>query len=176
MELALIILRNIAIAIVGLYAVFLVIDIIFVVSFSSILSHHGRDLFLVLTNKKDNLDKLAMLINKHNIKVDKKQADALANFDLKVIETQNGEDAKKARELLTSISEYFMYVARDNDKVMNDPEFELISGNVEESEKLYRQHVVLYNADVLGYNFWISFFPTRFIYKILKLKPKDIIN
>ena len=176
MELALIILRNIAIAIVGLYAVFLVIDIIFVVSFSSILSHHGRDLFLVLTNKKDNLDKLAMLINKHNIKVDKKQADALANFDLKVIETQDGEDAKKARELLTSISEYFMYVARDNDKVMNDPEFELISGNVEESEKLYRQHVVLYNADVLGYNFWISFFPTRFIYKILKLKPKDIIN
>ena len=176
MELALIILRNIAIAIVGLYAVFLVIDIIFVVSFSSILSHHGRDLFLVLTNKKDNLDKLAMLINKHNIKVDKKQADALANFDLKVIETQDGEDAKKARELLTSISEYFMYVARDNDKVMNDSEFELISGNVEESEKLYRQHVVLYNADVLGYNFWISFFPTRFIYKILKLKPKDIIN
>ena len=176
MELALIILRNIAIAIVGLYAVFLVIDIIFVVSFSSILSHHGRDLFLVLTNKKDNLDKLAMLINKHNIKVDKKQADALANFDLKVIETQDGEDAKKARELLTSISEYFMYVARDNDKVMNDPEFELIFGNVEESEKLYRQHVVLYNADVLGYNFWISFFPTRFIYKILKLKPKDIIN
>ena len=176
MELALIILRNIAIAIVGLYAVFLVIDIIFVVSFSSILSHHGRDLFLVLTNKKDNLDKLAMLINKHNIKVDKKQADALANFDLMVIETQDGEDAKKARELLTSISEYFMYVARDNDKVMNDPEFELISGNVEESEKLYRQHVVLYNADVLGYNFWISFFPTRFIYKILKLKPKDIIN
>ena len=176
MELALIILRNIAIAIVGLYAVFLVIDIIFVVSFSSILSHHGRDLFLVLTNKKDNLDKLAMLINKHNIKVDKKQADALANFDLKVIESQDGEDAKKARELLTSISEYFMYVARDNDKVMNDPEFELISGNVEESEKLYRQHVVLYNADVLGYNFWISFFPTRFIYKILKLKPKDIIN
>ena len=176
MELALIILRNIAIAIVGLYAVFLVIDIIFVVSFSSILSHHGRDLFLVLTNKKDNLDKLATLINKHNIKVDKKQADALANFDLKVIETQDGEDAKKARELLTSISEYFMYVARDNDKVMNDSEFELISGNVEESEKLYRQHVVLYNADVLGYNFWISFFPTRFIYKILKLKPKDIIN
>ena len=69
-----------------------------------------------------------------------------------------------------------MYVARDNDKVTNDAEFELISGNVEEAEKLYRQHVVLYNADVLGYNFWISFFPTRFIYKILKFKTKDIIN
>lgn len=176
MELALIIIRNIAIAIVGLYAIFLVIDIIFVISFSSILSHHDHDLFLILTNKKDNLDKLAALISKHNIKVDKKQADALANFDLSVIEHQDGEEAKKAREMLTSISEYFLYVARDNDKVTNDAEFELISGNVEESEKLYRQHVVLYNADVLGYNFWISFFPTKFIYIILKFKAKDIIN
>ena len=88
----------------------------------------------------------------------------------------DGEEAKKAREMLTSLSEYFLYVARDNDKVTNDAEFELISGNVEESEKLYRQHVVLYNADVLGYNFWISFFPTKFIYIILKFKAKDIIN
>ena len=176
MELAFIIIRNIAIAVIGLYLVFLVIDVIFVTSFSSILSYHDRDLALILTNKKDNLDKLAQLINKHGIKVDKKQADALANFDIKVIEHQDGEEARKARELLTSISEYFLYVARDNEKVSNDPEFELISGNVDESEKLYRHHVVLYNADVLGYNFWISFFPTRFIYKILKFKAKDIIN
>ena len=176
MELALIILRKIAIVIIGIYAIFVVIDVIFVISFSSILSHHDHDLFLILTNKKDNLDKLAALVNKHGVKVDKKQADALANFDLKVIEHQDGEEAKKARELLTSISEYFLYVARDNEKVSNDSEFELISGNVEESEKLYRQHVVLYNADVLGYNFWITFFPTRFIYIILKRKTKDIIN
>ena len=108
MELALIIIRNIAIVIVGLYAIFFVIDIIFVVSFRSIMSHHDGDLCLILTNKKDNLDKLAALINKHNIKVDKKQADALAAFDLKVIEHQDGEEAKKARELLTSISEYFI--------------------------------------------------------------------
>ena len=176
MELAFIILRNIAIAIVGLYAVFLVVDIIFVVSFRSIMSHHDRDLFLILTNKKDNLDKLVALLNKHNVKLDKKQSDALANFDLSLFEHQDGEEAKKARELLTSISEYFLYVARDNEKVTDDAEFELISGNVDESEKLYRQHVVLYNADVLGYNFWISFFPTRFIYIILKFKAKDIIN
>ena len=95
MELALIILRNIAIVIIGIYAIFVVIDVIFVISFSSILSHHDHDLFLILTNKKDNLDKLAALVNKHGVKVDKKQVDALANFDLKVIEHQDGEEAKK---------------------------------------------------------------------------------
>ena len=176
MELFLLILRNTAIVIVGVYLVLVVLDIIFVVSFSSILSHHDHDLSLIIANKKDNIDKLVALLNKHSVKLDKKKLEELSNFDLKMVEHQDGEEAKKARELLTSISEYFLYVARDNDKVSNDPEFSEISMNIEELEKIYRQHVVLYNADVLGYNFWISFVPTAYIYKILKRKTKDIIQ
>lgn len=176
MELFFLILRNIVLVIVAFYLLFVILDAIFVVSFSSILSHHDHDLSLILTNKKDNVDNLVNLLNKHGVKLEKKNVDNLANFDLKTIEHQNGEEAKKNRELLTSLTEYFLYVARDTQKVVDDPEFSLISANIDELEKLYRQHVVLYNADVLGYNFWISFFPTRYIYKILKRKPKDIIS
>ena len=176
MELFLLILRNTAIVFAGVYLLFVVLDVIFVVSFSSILSHHDHDLSLILTNKKDNIDNLVALLNKHGVKFDKKKLEELSNFDLKAIEHQDGEEAKNARDLLTSISEYFLYVARDNEKVSNDPEFFEISMNLEELEKIYRQHVIPYNADVLGYNFWISFFPTRYIYKILKRKTKDIIS
>ena len=176
MELFLLILRNTVIVLAGVYLVFVVLDVIFVVSFSSILAHHDGDLSLILTNKKDNIDKLVLLLNKHNVKLDKKKLEELSNFDLRAVEHQDGEEAKSARELLTSISEYFLYVARDNEKVSNDNEFFELETNIDEIEKIYRQHVVLYNADVLGYNFWISFFPTRFIYKILKRNPKDIIS
>ena len=176
MELFLLILRNTAIVLAGVYLVFVVLDVIFVVSFSSILSHHDHDLSLILTNKKDNLDKLVALLNKHGVKFEKKKVEDIANFDLKAIEHQDGEEAKNARNLLTSLSEYFLYAARENEKVTNDPEFEEIANNIDEQEKIYRQHLVLYNADVLGYNFWISFFLTRYIYKILKRKTKDIIS
>ena len=176
MELFLIILRNVAIALVALYLIFVVIDVIFVVSFSSILSHHDHDLFLILTNKKDYLDNVVSLLNKHSVKLDKKKVEELENFDLKLFEHQDGEEAKKARDLLTSISDYLMFTARDNQKVSNNPDFTLLSTYVDELEKVYRHHVVLYNADVLGYNFWISFAPTRYIYLILKRKPKDIIS
>ena len=176
MELFLLILRNTAIVLAGVYLLLVVLDVIFVVSFSSILSHHDHDLSLILTNKKDNIDKLVALLNKHGVKLEKKKLEELANFDLKAVEHQDGEEAKKARELLTSLSEYFLYAARENVKVSNDQEFFEISMNLEELEKIYRQHVIPYNADVLGYNFWISFFPTRYIYKILKRKTKDIIS
>lgn len=176
MELFLIVLRNTAIFIAALYLLFVIVDVVFVISFSSILANHDHDLFVILTNKKDNLVNCVNLLNKHKVKLDKKLVEELNNFDIKLIEHQEGEEARKARELLTSLSEQIMLAARDNPKVVEDEEFALIETNVNELESVYRQHVVLYNADVIGYNFWISFFPTRYIYKILKRKHKAIIS
>lgn len=175
-ELLFLILRNVAIVIVALYLLAVVFDIIFVVSFSSILARHEHDLYLTLVNKKDNLDRLLALLNKNSIKLDKKAIKPLEEFDLKVIEHQDGEEAKQARENLTMISEYLLLTSRSDAKISNSEEFIELSASIDEVEKVYRQHVLLYNADVLGYNFWISFVPTAYIYKIIKRKKKDIIS
>ena len=176
MELFLIVLRNIVIFIGALYLLFVIISAVFVISFSSILSHHDHDLFVILTNKKDNLDNLASLLSKNSVKLEKNKIEQLNHFAIETIEHQNGQAAKEARELLTSLSDYLLTAGRENAKVSGEDAFLLIESNLNELEGVYRQHVVLYNADVLGYNFWISFFPTAFIFKILRHKPKDIIN
>ena len=175
MELFLIILRNTTIVIASIYILLLIITISFVLSFSSILSHHNHDLTVILTNKRDNLMKLSSLLNSGGIKLDKKNLDALNNFDLKRIENQDEEDAKAAREELTSLSEYFLMMASTNEAALNYEEYQQVLTNINELEKVYRDHLMMYNADVLGYNFWINFFPTRFIFKIFKLKKKDTI-
>ena len=175
MELFLIILRNTTIVIASIYILLLIITISFVLSFSSILSHHNHDLTVILTNKRDNLMKLSSLLNSGGIKLDKKNLDALNNFDLKRIENQDAEDAKAAREELTSLSEYFLMMASTNEAALNYEEYQQVLTNINELEKVYRDHLMMYNADVLGYNFWINFFPTRFIFKIFKLKKKDTI-
>ena len=175
MELFLIILRNTAIALVILYLLVLIVGVTFVWSFASIMSHHSHDLTVILTNKRDNLIKLAGLLTSSGIKLDKKKNDALRNFDLKRIENHDGEDAKNARDELTSFSDYLLGVASDNQVSLNQEEYQQITANIYELETVYRHHVMMYNADVLGYNFWINFFPTRFIFKILKFKRKDNI-
>ena len=175
MELFLIILRNIAIVLAILYVLVLIVGITFVWSFASIMSHHSHDLTVILTNKRDNLIKLADLLNSVGIKTDKKKNDALRNFDLKRIENQDGEDAKNARDELTSLSDYYFGVATDNQTALNSDEYQLTINNIYELEKVYRHHLMMYNADVLGYNFWINFLPTRFIFKLLRFKKKDNI-
>ena len=175
MELFLIILRNTAIVIAIIYLLIIIVSISFVWSFRSIMSHHNHDITVILTNRRDNYIKLADLINKSGVKLDKKQVEVLNSFDLKRIETQDGEDAKLAREELTSLGEYLVMTATANEVSLNNEEYQNVMANINELDKVYRQHLMMYNADVLGYNFWINFFPTRFIFKILRFKKKDNI-
>ena len=175
MELFLIILRNTFIVIAVIYLLIMIVSISFVWSFASIMSHHNHDITVILTNKRDNIIKLSNLLTSSGVKVDKKQSDALNGFDLKRIETQDGEDAKLAREELTSLSEYYLSLATSNEASLDIEEYGHILTNINELDNVYRQHLMMYNADVLGYNFWINFFPTRFIFKIFRLKKKDNI-
>ena len=169
------ILLNTFIATLIVFILLVIVDVSFVCSFSSIMKHHAHDLTVLLTNKRDNLVHLAELLAKSGVKLEKKKVEALNNFDLKRIEKQDGEDAKTAREELTSLNEYLLSICEENDIKNNDGEVQKVLANIMEIEKVYRHHLMMYNADVLGYNFWISFFPTRFIYIILKFKPKENI-
>ena len=175
MKLFLTIVLNTFIAIAIIYLLILIVDISFVVSFSSIMKHHAHDLTVILTNKRDNLIKLFEVLNAKGFKLDKKKIEALNYFDLKRIENHDGEDARAARNELTSIYDYIISICEQNDIEDKEGEYQKVLVNINELENVYRHHLMMYNADVLGYNFWIAFFPTRFIYKVLRIKPKENI-
>lgn len=175
MKLFLSIVLNTIIAIAIVYIVILIVDISFVCSFSSIMKRHAHDLTFILTNKRDNLVKLAGILTSNGVKLDKKKIETLNNFDIKRIEKIDGEDAKNARAELASLSDYLLAVCSQGDFSIEEDEYQQALDNISELENVYRHHIMMYNADVLGYNFWISFVPTRYIYKILKVKFKENI-
>ena len=175
MKVFLSIVLNTFIAIAIVFVLLIIVDVSFVCSFSSIMKHHAHDLTVILTNKRDNLTKLVATLTANGIKLDKKRIDLLQNFDVKRIEKQDGEDAKNARNELTSINDYLLSLCSQVEINKEEEEYQQVLANINELENVYRHHLMMYNADVLGYNFWISFFPTRFIYLILKVKNKENI-
>ena len=64
--------------------------------------HHANDLTVILTNKRDNLAKLADFLLSQGIKLDKKKVEKIQNFDTKRLEIKDDEDSKSARDELTS--------------------------------------------------------------------------
>ena len=175
MKLFLTIVLNTFLATLIIFLLMIIVDVTFVASFSSIMKHHAHDLTVILTNKRDNLAKLVEFFLGNGIKLDKKKVENLQNFDTKRLEIKDNDDSKAAREELTSLNDYLLSIYEQNDIKDEQGECRKIIDNIYELEKVYRQHLMMYNADVLGYNFWIEFFPTRFIYIILRFKKKENI-
>ena len=176
MKLFLSIILNTFIATLIVFLLIIIVDVTFVASFSSIMKHHAHDLTVILINKRDNLAKLVELLTSEGIKLDKKKVENIQNFDSKRLEIKDDEDSKAARKELTSLNDYFLSVYEQKNIKDEQGECQKIVNNIYELEKVYRQHLMMYNADVLGYNFWIIFFPTRFIYIILRFKSKENIE
>ena len=117
----------------------------------------------VFLTKQDTSQVIAENMVSHGLKIDKKKVEAILNFDTKRLEIRDDEESKAARAELTSLTEYFLAICEQNSDKDREGECVKIVDNIYELEKVYRQHLMMYNADVLGYNFWIEFFPTAFI-------------
>ena len=77
MKLFLSIVLNTVIALAIIYLLIVIMDVTFVISFSSIMRHHANDLTVILTNKRDNLAKLADFLLSQGIKLDKKKVESV---------------------------------------------------------------------------------------------------
>ena len=175
MELFWSIVINVIIGLAIFYLLIIIVDVGFVVSFRSIMKKHDHDISVILTNKKDNLTKLIPLLSEHGVKMDKKNVDNFTNFDLARINNQDNQQAKQARDELTLLSDYFLALCYEHSAVNESADFLFIDRTLKDIDRVYRQHILMYNADVLGYNYWINFFLTRYIYKIFRIKEKEII-
>lgn len=89
--------------------------------------------------------------------------------------SQDTEACASARATLSMLRDEAMFIASKNINLEKHDEFRIAKRNILESDNVYRINVAMYNADVLGYNYWKKFLPTRYIYKIFKVKDKEII-
>lgn len=161
--------------ILGVYFLIVICDLIFVFSFKNILKKHDKSLSIVLAVKYENIKKLFEIMNNLNVKIDQNVLDDLYSIDVSLFENQASETCKFAREKLSKLRDIAMFIASNNATLIKHNEFIVAKQNVLENDEVYRVKLAMYNADVLGYNYWIKFLPTRFIFKILKVKEKDLI-
>ena len=163
-------------SIVGLWLLALLINLIFVYSFSSIFKKHKKMIPVILYTKYDNLKSIAKVLQQSGIDVDKRLVALLEDISPRDFEEPGSEQFTKAKNTLTYLKDELMFAASAHPELSGDDEFEQAKRNIADADTLYRNTVMMYNADVLGYNYWIRFLPCRFIFKMFKVKKKVIIS
>ena len=162
--------------ILGLYIVLLIMDLIFVLSFRRIFIKHNKALEVFLHYKYDNIKKLLDILDKYNVRIGDKYLRMFSEISPDCFSNQESRECLEARTSLSMLRDELVYLAEQNEKLSKHGEIRQAKNYITEMDANYRNLIAMYNADVLGYNYWISFIPTRYIYKLLKVNSKQIIS
>lgn len=162
--------------IVGLYIILVIMDCIFITVFRRIFIKHNKALEVFLHYKYDNIKKLLDLLDKYNVRIGDKYLRMFEEIDTNSFSDQESQLCLEARTSLSMLRDELVYLAEQNETLSKHGEIRQAKNNITEMDSNYRNLIAMYNADVLGYNYWINFLPTRYIYKLFKVKNKQIIS
>ena len=162
--------------IIGLWFLLLVVNLIFVFSYLAIFRKHKNAIAVILFTKYENIGKLIAIIKQSNIEIDGKLEANYKEIPQNAFENPESEVYIKAKDTLSYLKDEIVFLVNQHPELLENPEFVQARNNVNDADLIYRSNVVMYNADVLGYNYWIRFLPCRFIFKLFRYKKKEIIS
>ncbi|HNX16401.1 MAG TPA: hypothetical protein PKO28_03465 [Bacilli bacterium] len=153
----------------------LIVDISLVATFKAILSRHNKAMNVMLMTKYDNIKKILDVLSDAEFPIDPKMSEIFLSIDTKMFTYQDTPECKQARDKLTYLRSEVFYLSRKNPSLENNEKYMIAKNNISETDVVYRNTVAMYNADVLGYNYWVRFMPYRWIFLLFKIKVKEII-
>ena len=163
-------------SIIAIWVLLLIVNLIFVGFFNSVFKKHKKAMTVILYSKLENMEKLFAILKQSGIKIDARLTKLLSEINVEDFQEPNMDQFEKSKNTLSYLKDEIMFIANQNPDLNSNPDFIQAKNNVLESDAIYRSNVVMYNADVLGYNYWIRFLPCRFIFKMFKVKKKQIIS
>ena len=163
-------------AMLGLWIALLIVNLIFVGSFSTIFKRHKKALPVILITKHDNLKNVINILNQSGVDLDNRYIALLNDINENDFVEPGSAQFEKSKNTLSYLKDELFFIADQHPELNGDSEFKEAKQNIIESDTLYRNTVMMYNADVLGYNYWIRFLPCRFIFKLFRVKKKQIIS
>ena len=166
---------TILIGVAAAWVLFLIIDLLFVGFFHHILRKHTKGMTVVMNAKYDIIKKVYALFDKYGVEVDQKLKDALNNIDTSALSKHDTKEGEDVRNILSYLKDEANFAANRNKEILEKQDFQSTKTYINELDVQYRSNIAMYNADVLGYNYWISFLPCRFVLKIFRVKKKNII-
>ena len=160
----------------GTAILFIAVDVIFIVSFKRIFEKHNAALGLMLHVKYDNTKKLIECLKKNKVEVPERYLEVVGRIQTESFSNQELPECLEARNDLAYLRNELVMLSTSTVELSKNLELKRAKDAIVEMDANYRTLVAMYNADVLGYNYWINFLPTKYIKYIFKLKEKQIIS
>lgn len=159
-----------------IYVLGFIVNLAFIAIFKRKINEHRKAIAIVLTQKKEALLNLILLMEKRDSKLDNRYFALLQDIDPNYFLKIYSPETKKARESLSYVRQELAGISNRNSDLQKNEEFKLLIALINSLDEQFRVLLAAYNADILGYNYWIAFKPYRYIFILNKTEKKDLIS
>ena len=162
--------------VVGVWLIAFIFAISFYNVFKKALRRESDALNMLLKERHQTLHRYIELAKKHNIEISQDEINGVNRLE-RINDFQALDKVSRDERIFSFIkaSQSITVRCHRNEDFIKDEEYELIKNMYLDLEDAYRQKCAKYNSDVLGYNYWIRIPGTRLIFKIAKIRKKDLI-
>lgn len=156
--------------------VFFIVNLSFIGIFSRKLKEHGKALTILLTQKYENFESLFEIYNKNSIRVKKSIQELFKSIDVKNFEKMDTEESCVDRSNLSLLKQELTSIVKNNKDFQKNEEFQMAIKMMNSIDEQFRTVAAAYNADVIGYNYWIRFKPFKYLFLFNHVAKKEIIS
>lgn len=164
----------VVLSILAIYFILFVFNVISVFTFRINMNKHKNSLCLYYATKCEIYRKLFPLLIQKGIDIPDKLLDMLVNIKAHDFKDPYSKRTHEVKESLILIEQSISSLILKN-KLNIDEEYLLFKSGIDEAEKNIRGSIILYNNDVIGYNYWVRFLPFRYLFLLFKIKTKKTI-
>ncbi len=169
---ALIIISSIAF----LYVFGFAMNIGFIAVFLRKLDLHKKALTIVLSQKYDAEAEIISLFNKNNIKLSKENVDIFNKIDIHNFSELDSLECLRDRTSLSYLRQELLSAVKNKENFLKNEQFQRQVSIINNCDEQFRFLAASYNADVIGYNYWIRFKPYKYFFLLNRVELKNIIS
>ena len=157
---------SIVASLVGLYILAFIAALLFALHFQKKIQKRSNIINMLISERKDAINQIIKFAEKNDL-------------EIKQIHKKNKKLEKKDRD--TRILD-FLYssstivsICSTVESINKSDTFQELLLTFNDVEGIYRKNCGIYNSDIVGYNYWVNLLGYRYLFKLFRLKTKDLI-
>ena len=163
--------------IIIVYAFFFFVNLIFVYLFLKRLKTHTNALTILLNERFECLKSIINIFNKNSTlnKINSTTLTKYNEIDIVSFKNLTSTECISARQTMSVLNQELYYLFKTNDSFKKNEELLFNFKIIDDIDSQFRILSASYNADVIGYNYWIRFAPYVYIFLFNDVKKRELI-
>lgn len=167
---------SIVASLVGLYILAFIAALLFALHFQKKIQKRSNIINMLISERKDAINQIIKFAEKNDLEIKQIHKKNISRLE-RINDFQKLEKKDRDTRILDFLysSSTIVSICSTVESINKSDTFQELLLTFNDVEGIYRKNCGIYNSDIVGYNYWVNLLGYRYLFKLFRLKTKDLI-